>query len=401
LQMSAKDSIATMPVGSVIGPYMDANAMVIAKKLELKRMPDSVKCRHILVGTIEPRSGQMIRDDSSARKKADSIFSAIQAGSDFGVLAAALSDDQGSKNNRGEYDFSSVDLGTMAKEFGAFIFNKAPGTREVVKTQFGYHILEVLNQRNFEEAYKMAYLSKRIVASDETDNTASAAATQFAGNSRDAKSFEANVIKSGYNKRIAENIREMDYSVDGVPSRALVKWIYENKVGTVSEPFDMKDRYLVVQITGAYNEGVQPASVARTMVEPIIRNKKKAAEISKKIGTASTLEAVAAANNAQVMTADTVRFSDPFVPNLGSEPRVIGAAFNKNYQTKVSEPIEGNTGVFVIKVNQVGALSSASADVTLQKRSQEMQLKQYANYSTLDALRKAADIKDTRREAGY
>jgi peptidyl-prolyl cis-trans isomerase D len=163
----------------------------------------------------------------------------------------------------------------------------------------------------------------------------------------------------------------------------------------------MKDRYLVVQITGAYNEGVQPASVARTMVEPIIRNKKKAAEIAKKIGSATTLEAVASANNTQVMTADTVRFSDPFVPNLGSEPRVIGAAFNKNYQTRPSGPIEGNTGVFVVKVNQVGALSSASADVLLQKRSQEMQLKQYANYSTLDALRKAADIKDTRRAAGY
>jgi peptidyl-prolyl cis-trans isomerase D len=401
LQMSAKDTIAAMPVGSVIGPYLDANALVIARKIDVKRMPDSVKCRHILVGTIEPRSGQMIRSDSVAKKKADSIYNAIQTGSDFGVLAAALSDDQGSKSNRGEYDFSSVDLGTLAKEFGEFIFNKAPGTREVVKTQFGYHILEVLNQRNFEDAYKMAYLSKRIVASEETDNTASAAATQFAGNSRDPKEFEANVVKSGYNKRIAENVREMDYSVDGMPSRALVKWIYENKVGAVSEPFDMKDRYLVVQITGAYNEGVQPASIARTMVEPILRNKKKAAEIAKKIGSATTLEAVASANNAQVMMADTVRFADPFVPNLGSEPRVIGAAFNKNYQTKVSEPIEGNTGVFVIKVNQVGALSSASADVSLQKRSQEMQLKQYANYSTLDALRKAADIKDTRREAGY
>jgi hypothetical protein len=37
----------------------------------------------------------------------------------------------------------------------------------------------------------------------------------------------------------------------------------------------------------------------------------------------------------------------------------------------------------------------------MQKKSQEMQLKQFASYSTIESLRKAAKIKDTRREAGY
>jgi peptidyl-prolyl cis-trans isomerase D len=400
LQMSAKDSIISMPVGSVIGPYLDANNYVIAKKLESRLLPDSVKCRHILVGTVDPRTGQVRRSDTAARKTADSIFAAIRGGADFGLLAAALSDDEGSKNNRGEYNFSSVDM-NLAKEFYDFIFYKPTGSREVVKTQFGYHIIEVLNQKNFEEAYKVAYLSRKIVSSEETDNTASAAATQFAGNSRTAKDFDANVLKSGLNKRLADNIREMDYSVDGMPSRALVKWIYESKVGSVSEPFDMKDKYVVVMVTGAYEEGVQPASIARTMVEPILRNKKKAAEIVKKIGNASSLEAIASANATQVMTADTIRFADPFVANLGSEPKVIGAAFNKNYQGKISSPIEGQQGVFVIRVNQLGALPSASLDLEQMKRGMESQLKQYANFSTLEALRKSADIKDTRREAGY
>jgi peptidyl-prolyl cis-trans isomerase D len=401
LQMSAKDSIISMPVGAVIGPYLDANNYVIAKKIDSRLLPDSVKCRHILIGTTDPRTGQVKRSDTAARKTADSIFAAIKGGADFGLLAATLSEDEGSKNNRGEYNFTSVDIASLAKEFGDFISYKSTGSREVVKTQFGYHIIEVLSQKNFEEAYKVAYLSKKIVASEETDNTASAAATQFAGNSRTAKDFEANVLKSGYNKRLADNIREMDYSVDGMPSRALVKWIYENKVGSVSEPFDMKDKYVVVQVTGASEDGVQPATIARTMVEPILRNKKKAAEIIKKIGNANSLEAIASANATQVMAADTIRFADPFVANLGSEPKVIGAAFNKNYQGKVSSPIDGQQGVFVIRVNQLGALPSASLDLEQMKKGIESQLKQYANYSTLEALRKSADIKDTRREAGY
>jgi peptidyl-prolyl cis-trans isomerase D len=400
LQMEAKDNISAMPNGSVIGPYIDATNYVIAKKIDTRILPDSVKCRHILVSTVDPRSGQPVRDDSTAKKKADSIFNAIKGGSDFGVLAAALSEDEGSKNNKGEYEFSSVDL-NLAKEFREFIFYKPVGSRDVIKTTFGYHIIEVLNQRNFQEGYKMAYLSKKIIASPETDNAASSAATIFAGNSRTLKAFDENVVKMNLNKRLADNIKEMDYAVSGMPSRPMVKWIYENKSGAVSEPFDLKDKYVVVAVTGAYEEGVQPAALARTMVEPILRNQKKAAEIIKKIGNASTLEAVAAAAGSQVSTADTIRFADPFVPNLGNEPKVIGAAFNKNNQAKVSSPIEGTNGVFVIKVNQNGALPAANANLEMQKKSQEMQLKQFASYSTLESLRKAATIKDTRREAGY
>jgi peptidyl-prolyl cis-trans isomerase D len=400
LQMEAKESITAMPNGTVIGPYLDATNFVIAKKIDTRILPDSVKCRHILISTVDPRTGQPVREDSLAKKRADSIYNAINSGSDFGLLAASLSEDEGSRNNRGEYEFSSVDL-NLAKEFREFIFYKPVGSREVIKTTFGYHIIEVLGQRNFEEGYKMAYLSKKIIASPETDNAASSAATVFAGNSRTTKSFDENVVKMNLNKRLADNIKEMDFAVSGMPSRPMVKWIYENKVGAVSEPFDLKDKYVVVAVTGAFEEGVQPAALARTMVEPILRNKKKAAEIVKKIGSSSTLETIASATASQISTADTVRFADPFVPNLGNEPKVIGAAFNKKNQASVSAPIEGTNGVFVVKVNQIGALPAANANLEMQKKSQEMQLKQYASYSTLESLRKAAKIKDTRREAGY
>lgn len=400
LQMEAKESIGSMPNGTVIGPYLDGTSYVIAKKIDTRVLPDSVKCRHILIGTVDPRSGQRRRDDSTAKIKADSIFNALKSGSDFGLLAASLSEDEGSKSNRGEYEFSSMDM-NLAKEFYNFIFYKPVGSREVVKTEFGYHIIEVLGQRNFEEGYKMAYLSKKIVASPETDNAASSAATLFAGNSRTTKAFDENVVKMNLNKRIADNVKEMDYAVADLSSRALVKWIYENKVGSVSEPIDLKDKYVVATVTGSYDEGVQPANIARVMVEPILKNKKKAAEIIKKAGNAATLDAIAAATGGQAGVADTIRFTDPFVPNLGSEPRVIGAAFDKNNQAKVSAPIEGNSGVFFIKVNQTGALPAANANLELQKKNQEMQLKQFANYSTMEALRKSAKIKDTRREAGY
>jgi peptidyl-prolyl cis-trans isomerase D len=401
LQMAMKDSIISLPVGAVFGPYLDATNYTLAKKIEVRSIPDSVKCRHILIGTVDPRSGQVKRDDSTAKRLADSLFNVIKGGADLGTLALQFSEDEGSKMKGGEYDFTSDNFGSLAKEFAEFIFYKKAGDREIVKTQFGYHIIEVISQKKFEEAYKVAYLSKQILASPETDNTASTAATQFSANSRNLKAFEENVTKMNYNKRIADNVGEMDYAVAGMSSRSFVKWIYDNKPGTVSEPFDLNDKYVVAVVTGVVDEGVQPASIARLTVEPILRNKKKAAEIIKKMGTANTLEAIASSAGQQVQRADTVRFGDAFIPNLGNETKVIGAAFNKENQSKLSAPIEGQSGVFVIKVNNVGALPNLSGDVDQQRKGIQLQMKQFAPYATTEALRKSATIKDTRRKAGF
>lgn len=400
IQMSAKDSIIAMSVGTVVGPYLDGGAFVLAKKLETKVLPDSVKCRHILIGVVEPQSGKQIRTDSAAKKLADSVYMAIKSGSNFGALAASISDDQGSKTKGGEYDFTSMDV-NLAKEFSNFIFNKPKGSMEVVKTEFGYHIIEVLNQKNFEESYKVAYLSKNIISSEATDVEASTAASKFASVAKDQKSFDDEVAKLKITKGVAENIKEMDYSAGGLASRAIVKWAFENSVGSVSESFDLKDQYVVAIVTSEIKEGVQPASVARVLVEPTLRNKKKAELIAKKAGSEKDLQKLADLLGGKAGTVDSLKFADPFVPNLGTETKVIGAAFNKKNLSNVSELIDGQNGMYFVKVNQIGAIPSAAVDIAGQKKALEGQLKQFAGYSTFEALKKSIKIVDKRREAGY
>lgn len=401
LQMTAKDSIASMSVGAVVGPYIDGGSYVIAKKIDAKNLPDSINMRHILIGTVNPQTGQPIREDSVAKKKADSLFAVIKAGGNFGALAAQFSEDEGSKQRGGEYEFSSVDLSTLDKDFATYISNKPKGSFDVIKTSFGYHVMQVLNQKNFEPAYKVAYLAKNIVASEETDLKASSSATQFAGNSRDVKSFEDAVVKMKLTKEYADNIREMDYGAGQLNSRAIVKWAFENKIGTVSEPFDLKDQYVVAVVTGEIKEGVQPPALARVSVEPILRNQKKADLLAKKAQGEKNLDKVATILGGTSGRVDTLKFADPFVQNVGSEIKVIGAAFNKKNLSTISDAIAGQNGVFYISVNNVSSLPSSAVDLASQKKTLESQLKQYAGYSTMDAIRKSAKIVDKRRESGY
>jgi peptidyl-prolyl cis-trans isomerase D len=181
----------------------------------------------------------------------------------------------------------------------------------------------------------------------------------------------------------------------------LVKWIFENETGKVSEPIDLKDQYIVAVITNDIPEGVQPATVARVLVEPTLRNKKKAEQIATKAGAEKNLDKLASILGGATGKVDTLRFSDPFVQNLGTETKVIGAAFNKNNLSNTSDAIEGQNGVFYIRVEKVGALPSAAVDLNGQKKGMEAQIKQYAGYSTMESLRKSTKIVDKRREAGY
>ena len=131
----AIDTILKQGVGSVYGPYVDKGDYVIAKYIATKMFPDSVKARHILIGTVNPQTGEPIMEDSVAHQKADSLFAAIKAGANFSALAKQFSTDEGSKDKGGEYE--KIFYGQMVQEFNEYIFTKPVGSMGVVKTQFG------------------------------------------------------------------------------------------------------------------------------------------------------------------------------------------------------------------------------------------------------------------------
>ncbi|XVJ67274.1 MAG: hypothetical protein HEQ40_14300 [Lacibacter sp.] len=396
MQVPNADSIQGLADGGVFGPYLDGTNFVLARMVGKRTLPDSVKCRHILFGTRDPQTGAEIMGDSVAHAKADSIAAAVAKGSDFKTLAAQFSTDQGSKDNGGEYEFTSQQFGTLAKEFSEFIFYNPAGTKKVIKTQFGWHYIEVISQKNFEPAYKIAYYAKPVEASDETINAASTAATQFASESRDLKSFDANAQKKKLATRVAE-VKPNDYSIIGIGgARRLIKWAYENKIGAVSEPESIGDKYIVAVVTEEKEEGVPRAKDVRMQVESIVRNYKKAEQIIKKIGTKRDLNAIAADFKTVVNRADSISFLSPFIPGIGQESKVTGVSFDAKNKGKVSEPIAGNSGVFLVKNESIGLKPSTDGDYLMRRMQMEQSLKGNIGYKYTEGLRKSATIKDNR-----
>lgn len=350
---------------------------------------------------MNPQTGQPILEDSVAKKTADSILAAINGGADFTMLALKYTTDQSSKLKGG--DLGTFGYGAMVPEFNDYCFNKTAGSKAVVRTQFGYHVIEILSQKGSSPAYKIAYMAKEISASQATVDKANLEATKLA-QEKDPKNFEAYIQKNGLKKVTQPTlIKENDGAIgqlQGSDVRTLIRWIFEAKKGDISDPFNVGDQYVVTIVDKVFKEGTQDVQTARPMAERAIKDEKKSEEILKKLGSNPTLETAAAAYGKEVMTAgadSSIIYSAKIINNIGAEPRLIGACFNKANQSKVSAPIVGKTGVYLIKVNGIGSKSDDTPEQAAQKKAQQTdELRNQSISSWFDGLKKQANIKDNR-----
>ena len=392
------DTISKLAVGTVYGPYIDNGGYVLAKLLGSKQIPDSAKARHILIATTDTKTGQPLRTDTVAKKLADSIYNAITSGADFTMLALQFSNDDGSKIKGG--DLGTFGYGAMVPEFNDFCFNKTPGSKGVVKTQFGYHVIDLITQKDLKPAYKIAYVAKDVVASQETVNKSSLDAIR-ASSEKTKDALQKYITKNGLSLTTNPSlVKENDYSVGALQdARSLVRWAFEASVGNVSEPFSIGDLFVVATLDKINNKGVQDATTARPGCEVIIRNQKKAAMITKKLGSNPTLESAAAAYGKSVQYAgadSTITFASQMINGIGVEAKIIGAAFNPSLKGKTSAPIEGNSGVYLVKVMDIQSKPSPYTEAPQKMINTKVTALRNQTSGWYEGLKTLADIKDER-----
>ncbi len=392
IQIPEKEAVLSTPKGGLYGPYVDGPNYTIAKIIGTRLLPDSASVRHILIMTTSAQN-QAIREEGTAKVLIDSIKNAIAGGATFESMVEKYSEDGGSKANGGIYEM--FPQANMVKPFNDFSFENPVGSKGVVKTEFGYHYIEVLKQTPPSPAYNIAYLTLPILASKETTTTAQTTAAKFAADSKDQKSFNANALKLNKQAVPATNIKAYDFNIQGLgETREIVRWVFEKKVNDVSEPIEVGDAYIVANITSEDKPGLMSVETAKSKnIEVIIRDQKKAETIKSKLKGA-TLEAIATAAGATVLQADSLSYTSTNISGLGNEPKLVGASFNKALLNKISAPIAGNSGVFVISVSNLGAIA-APGDLAAFKEQYQGRLSNTILNSVL-ALKKTAKIQDNR-----
>lgn len=395
LQAAIADSIFNLEKTEVYGPYKEGGYYKLTKVSEVIQLPDSVKARHILIPFVGAASAtQDAQPEANAKALADSILTVIKSNrSKFEDLVTEFSSDKGSVENGGKYDWYTYNR--MVPEFRDFTFEGKTGDLGVVKTAYGFHIIEIEGQKNKQKALKLATIARKIEPSEKTIDQVFTNTSKFEI-AIEKGDFQDIAKEKDYVVRPVNGIKELQENIPGVGNqRAIVRWAFdqERNLGD-TERFNLPGGgYVVVQLSSISEAGLMSAENASATVIPIIRKQKKAAQIKSQV-TASTLADVSASQNQTVRTALAVNMKSPTLSGAGNEPKVIGTAFALN-EGETSGLIEGESGVFIIEVTKktpAVELDSyqAMANQITNQRVNSLNAKLY------NALKEAADIEDNR-----
>ena len=377
--------------GFVYGPFLSNGSYKVAKLVDARISPDSVKARHILINPATEGSME------KAKAKADSIRNLINGGADFAKLAAQFGTD-GSKDKGG--DLGTFARGSMVPAFEDAVFNGSTGQVMVVTTQFGAHIIEIQKQIGSSKYVKVALLDKALAPSAETEKVAYQKAQSFVSNVSNQKSFEEYAQKEGINKLLGTDVGPLQASLPGLDdSRSVIKWAYNAKVGDVSdEIFDIGDKYIVAVLTGIKPKGTLSLEDVKKQIEPEVKKMAQArvlkAQFEKFVNGASSLAQVAQKAGTQVVPVENVVFANPVIPGVAQENLVIGSIFGSQ-PNKMSKPIEGDRGIYVYTVKSFTNTAPISNMLKI-KEQLEQTLSQQVDGPVFDVLRKNADVKDFR-----
>ncbi|MEZ4803632.1 MAG: peptidylprolyl isomerase [Gelidibacter sp.] len=396
LPSGVQDSIFNLSVGAFYGPYKDSEMYKITKLVAEKTLPDSVKVRHILIPFVGAQSAQpdVTRTEEEAKKTADSVLAIVKANkAKFPELVTALSSDQGSVEKGGEYDYHPYN--SMVSEFNNFEFEGKTGDMGVVKTIFGFHVIEILGQKGQSKLVKVATLAQKIEPSEKTIDASFNNVSNFEIAIQN-KDFQEVAKEKNLEIKPVNSIKELDENIPGLGSqRAIVRWAFEDgtKVGDTKRFSIPSGGYVVAQVSAINEKGLMSVEAASATVIPEIRKDKKAKMIRDGI-KGKTVEEIAKNKNLSVMTASAVNMKNPTLAGAGVEPKVVGAAFGR----KVGEStglIDGEKGVYMVSVTnktQAPKLDTyqAVANRLTTARVNEAQTKVY------DALKEGADIEDHR-----
>ncbi len=333
-------------VNEVYGPYYNQtddsfNAFKLLAKVS---SPDSIQFRQI----------QVYADTEEKTKTlADSIYNALKGGADFAAVAKIYGQTgEATWVNAQSWEGSELDADNS--KFINTLLNQP--VNELANLNMGQAnlILQVMNKKSMQTKYKVAVVKREVEFSKETYNAAYNKFSQFVAQNTTIDSMVKNAEESGYTLMPRTDLSSAEHYVGGVRStREALKWIFAAKPGEVSPLYECgeNDHLMVVALDKIHEAGYRDINSVAEMLRAEIRRDKKAEKIMEEMKKYNSIAQVKGMKDAVSDSVKHVTFSAPADISVtrSSEP-VIGAVAAKTAANKVSAPIKGNGGVYMIQV---------------------------------------------------
>jgi peptidyl-prolyl cis-trans isomerase D len=340
---------------------------------------------------------------AQAKREADSLIQLVKSGIDFNLLAMANSDDQGSAQVGGDLGWFSE--GMMVVPFNNACFSSRKGELVTVETNFGLHIIKIIDQSPGVKKYDIGIVDRKVIPSSTTTQRIYAEASQFAGTNNTYEKFNKAVADGNLNKKLALNVTPDQKELPGMTqSRGLVMSLFqyseEGEIildGSSQAVFELPDMYVVAYCTRVQEEGIAPVESVSSDIRFILAKRKKgeiiSEEMKKLAAEGKTIYDIAAHYNTTVQDAAGINFRSFSIPGAGIEPGLIAAA-SASEAGLLSRPVTGNNGVFMYVVNT--AAPSQAEDLALIRERLGSNYEIRASYEAYQAIRDKKEVVDQR-----
>ena len=333
---------------------------------------EQARSRHILI-MVPPNADA--KTDAAAKAKAESLLKQIQGGASFAELAAKNSDDPGSKDKGGELGFAK--RGMMVPEFENALFSQKIGDTRIVKSHYGYHILQV-EERQAAHTESINEVLPTIQATLIRQKEAAAEENY-------ARTLTSEAIKNGLEKTAAAHHLQVETTplvgVQGVisalpDSSQIIGKAFESKQGDPPQFATTGEGYAIFQVTGINATHAPSFADWKSHIADDYRNEQlpgllgqKTQELAVKARNLNDLAKAAKGMGLTLKTSDLVGETGQ-VPDLGQVGQVAPQLFDMK-PGDISGPINaGRTGVVARLVDKQEPTASEIAQNFDQARDQ-------------------------------
>ena len=310
-------------------------------------VPEQARSRHILI--MVP-TGADAKTDAAAKAKAEGILKQLQGGANFAALASKFSDDPGSKEKGGELGFAK--RGAMVPAFDNAIFTQKIGESAIIKSQFGYHIVQV-EERQSAHTQALNEVLPAIQAALVRQNSAKAEQDY-------AQALTSEAIKNGLGKTAAAHhlgmattplLGEQGVISALADSSQILAKAFASKQGDPPQFASTGEGYAIFQVTGIAPAHAPNLAEYKSKIADDYRNEllpgllsQKTAELAGKAKSLNDLAKAAQQVGATVKSSDLVGETGQ-APDLGQVGQVAPQLFDMKVG-EISGPINaGRTGV--------------------------------------------------------
>lgn len=344
---------------------------------------EQVKARHILISA--PK-GTDAAADAAAKAKAADILKQLKGGANFAELAKKNSDDPGSKDQGGDLGWVTQET-QFVPEFKKAVFALNPGqTSDLVKTEFGYHIIQVTEKQNahtkslaeVKDSIASTLSSQRVAAAEQAFADQLAAQAKAQGLDKAAAAHGLKVVTTDY---LASNGIVAGLS-DG---SGLLTQAFTAKKGDAPATVSTGDGFAVYKVDDVKPAHVPDFAEYKSHIEDDYRAQKAPELMNQKLNALAArakvladLKNAAKELNVEVKTSDLVG-RDGQVPDLGSMTGPASVAFTLA-PGQISKPINNQRNGAILSVvekqeptaDDIAKNFDATRTQLLQKRQNEL-----------------------------